>query len=96
MMKHLIAIVHWFYLSTMFPSLAPVPEIDHEPATERALIGTGAVSDAAITSTIDSIDVPPRLGTIGKLARAGAQPIDRFQEIAKVTGMTEVTARNRL
>jgi hypothetical protein len=30
------------------------------------------------------------MGTIGKLARAAAQPIDSFQEIAEVTGMTEV------
>jgi len=37
--------------------------------------------------------VPLCLGTIGKLARAGAHPIDGFQEIAKVTGMAEVKVR---
>jgi len=59
------------------------------------LVGPEGISDAPKRPTIDTIDVPLCLGTIGKLARAGAHPIDGFQEIAKVTGMAEGKARCR-
>ena len=83
MVRHLIVIVHWFYLSSTFPNVAPYrAQIVSEPRAPT--IGTGACIRRRHIVRVSVISVPSCMGTIRKLARAGAQRIYSFQEIAEM------------